>query len=701
MDMFCVVFPHSQLPMQAIVPKGNDHMFVLSERKTRVLPEPKLVSRPPWIKVQFGNMKILIATLSLCILFIASAVLAGEDTQLRTLQQRIDRIDSELRSAEAIRAIKRLQYAYGHYAELGLWHDLADLFADKGVGHYPAGDLGKEDIRKLFLQDVGKGKLGLGEGIFYPHIMLQPVITLEPDGKTARGRWRVLAMLGSYEGAASWVGGIYENEYILENGVWKINDLHFYPQYSGRYEQPGWTADKGTIPMHYNPARAGMPIPKNNTLPVSTKGPSNLAVLSKRLSALAHRAQLLNAEAELANLQSIYGYYVDRKMWDDVADLFADDATMELGLQGVYIGKASIRRALNQFGPKGLREGELNDRLQLQTIVHVAPDGSTAKARGTELSMTGVRGVGGEWEEGIFENTFIKRNGVWQFKSLHFYPRMRADYEKGWAKDAKPAPGPSKEFPPDRPPTATYEIFPKFSIVPFHFANPVTDAAPKYPTGTKADSPVRPNPGPGTLPAAKTIAELTKGIAEAERLLHGAVAYDASENIASAYGYYLDEFLWDETADLFTGTARRDFASISVETGRESIRQSLKSRYPGKKSAEYVLVHQLVQPVIHVARDGQSAKMRVRLFQLAGPSGGNGSWIVGLYECSTGIEDGAWKFTAMDLDYTWTADYKEGWAHQSDTYKGVVAAPFPKIVDPPFHYKNPVTGRKPPVLLPE
>jgi hypothetical protein len=653
------------------------------------------------IEVESGIMKTFISTLSLCLLFSASIAMAGDDAQLRILQQRIDQIDAELRNAEAIRAVKRLQYAYGHYAELGLWDDLADLFADKGVGHYPAGDLGKEDIRKLFLKDVGKGTLGLGEGIFYPHIMLQPVITLAPDGMTAKGRWRVLAMLGSYGGSASWAGGIYENEYILENGVWKINDLHFYSQYGGQYEQPGWTASKGIIPMHYDPARAGSPIAEKKILPVSKEAPSILAVLSQRFAPLARRAQLLSDETEVANLQNIYGYYVDRMMWDDVGDLFASDATMEIGLQGVYVGKASIRRALSQFGPKGLREGELNDRLQLQTIVHVAPDGLTARARGVELSMTGVNGAGGEWGEGIFENEFIKQRGVWNFKSMHFYPRMRTDYDKGWAKDAKPAPGPSKEFPPDRPPTATYEIFPKFSIVPFHFANPVTNAAPKYPKGTKAAPIFNPKRNAGSSPVAKTIEELTKRVAEAERLLQGAVAYDASENIASAYGYYLDEFRWDETADLFTRNARRVFASISIETGRENIRQSFKSRYTGTKSEDYILIHQLVQPVIHVARDGQSAKIRARLFQLAGPSGGNGSWIAGIYECRTGIEDGIWKFTDMDLDYTWTADYKGGWAHIPDGFKGAVAAPFPKIIEFPFHYRNPVTGRKPPVLLPE
>ena len=620
-----------------------------------------------------------------CLLYCASVFAA--DLNLPALRARLARLESGTGGAESIRDIKRLQHAYGHYAELGRWNDLADLFAEKGIGHYPAGDLGREAIRKLFLQEVGKGTLGLSEGMFYPHIMLQPVVTLAPDGKSAKGRWHVLAMLGNFGASAVWAGGVYENEYIFENGAWKIKDLHYYPQYSGLYEQSGWTADNGTIPIHYDPALAGSPLSQITVDPSKTEAPESLNGMGQRLSGLMHRLRILQDEREVTNLQRIYGYYVDRKMWDDVADLFAPDATMELGLQGVYAGKASIRRALNQFGQPGLREGELNDRLQLQIVVHVDPGGLTAKARGVELGMTGLNGAGGQWIEGIFENEFVKRDGKWQFKSLHFYPRLITDYDKGWAKDAKPAPGPSKEYPPDRPPTERYEIYPKYHPVPFHFSNPA-----KHPTARKQPS--------GLSASAITPKRLAEQLDEAERRLRIALAYDSSENIASAYGYYLDDFRWDETADLFARDARRDLSFIGVETGREIIRKSLKSRYPGKKTADFVLLHQLVQPVIHVAPDGQSARMRVRLFQLAGPSGGSGSWIAGIYECRTGLEDGAWKFMEMKLDYTWTADYKRGWANIDDKAKAIVASPFPKIADLPFHYTNPVTGRKPPVLLP-
>jgi len=197
-----------------------------------------------------------------------------------------------------------------------------------------------------------------------------------------------------------------------------------------------------------------------------------------------------------------------------------------------------------------------------------------------------------------------------------------------------------------------------------------------------------------------TNAELTNRVAEAERLLKISAAFSAAENLAGAYGYYLDESLWDDVADLFALDARRDLSFLGVEVGRENIRKALKLRYPGKKSKDFFTAHQLIQPVIHVAPDGRSAKMRVRLFQLGGASGKSGFWLAGMYEIATVIEDGVCKFRTMALDYTWTADYRTGWAGVDKNTKGIVPTPFPEIVDLPFHYKNPVTARLPPLFMP-
>ena len=143
----------------------------------------------------------------------------------------------------------------------------------------------------------------------------------------------------------------------------------------------------------------------------------------------------------------------------------------------------------------------------------------------------------------------------------------------------------------------------------------------------------------------------------------------------------------------------------------------MKRRYPNPKSPNFLTVHQVVQPVIHVSADGKTARIRARLFQMGGPANGEGSWLVGVYENSAVVEDGAWKLSGMDLDYVWQAPSRGGWVRVTTPptapqvalakefppdrpLRGSIAAPFPKVHAMPFHYRNPVSGRVPPVLLP-
>ena len=644
---------------------------------------------------------------------------------LTQLQQRVDRLDALTRRVEAISAVKRLQHAYGHYSELGLWHDFADLFADTGIGYYTQGALDREGIRSLFVKEVGGGRLGLADGRIYPHMSMQPVITVAEDGQSAKGRWHIMAMLGGYNSSASWAGGIYENQYVLENGVWKMKEVRYLPQYSGRYDSPGWTATKQPTPFHFDAARVGKPI-LDVPDPPAASSPPTLASLATRMADLSARAQRLGDEIEVTNLQHAYGYYVDRKMWDDVAELFASDGTMEVGRQGVYAGRESIRRGLNAVGASstgtsqrrstaGLAEGEINDHVQLQTIVTVMADGRTARARGTDIGMTGATGGRALWSQSIYENEFVKQNGVWKFKAIHIYPRFIFDAEQGWAKDAQPAPGPSREFPPDRPPTGSYEIYPRFHIAPFHFDHPVTGRGPQYPDGTKA--PARPRAATRTATSPVTSISALEGLlAATERSVARSKAYHASENLATAYGYYIDEFAWDETADIFSREGWKELSYVGAYVGRERIRQSLKVRYPNPKSPDFLTIHQVVQPVIHVSADAKTARVRARLFQMGGPSGGEGSWISGIYENTTIDEDGTWKLSGMDLDYIWTAPARGGWVRvkappaapqvvmkefpPDRPLRGSIAAPFPKVHTVGFHYRNPVSRRLPPVLLP-
>src|SRR5688572_14154173 len=194
----------------------------------------------------------LIVLAACCVAMQAAAQIAPDDS-LAPIRDRLARLEDSLNKAQAIRDIKRLQYSYAHYAETGLWLDLGDLFAANGVAHYLQGDFrGPESLRKFYLQELGRGQLGLAEGRLYPHIMIQPVVTVAEDCKTARGRWHVIAMLGSYAStSASWAGVVYENRYVFEDGVWKISELSYSSQYSGRYNPPALSIAKWDLPFHF------------------------------------------------------------------------------------------------------------------------------------------------------------------------------------------------------------------------------------------------------------------------------------------------------------------------------------------------------------------------------------------------------------------------------------------------------------------
>jgi hypothetical protein len=592
---------------------------------------------------------------------------------LPALATRIERLQAHIESIESVRAIKRLQYAYGHYVEFGLWNDFADLFTEDAITNYQQGAHGKAEVRKLFFDQVGQGKLGLSAGRIYPHILFQPVITLAPDGRTAKGRWRILAMLGGYGGSATWYSGVYENEYVLEapqeaaasslgtkaaaaafrcsacfrgDGAWKISVLHSEPKVTAAYTAGGWKDSGAHVPFHYTAASVTTPIPDSAARSARAASGATLSLtsLGERANQLIRRAALLNDQAEVTNLQDTYGYAVDRKLWDQVADLFAEDGTLELGLQGVYVGKASIRHALDQFGPQGLRDGELNDHVYLQTIVSVTPDGRTANARGIELIMSSAGG--GELSEGVFENAFVKRDGAWKIQSVHFYPRMIVDATVGWAKSAKPAPGPSKEFPPDRPPATSYEIYPKFAVAPFHFDNPVTGKPPQYPEGVPLAA--RHTTAAPAVPSGLAIrnpSDLEASLAQLEGSIAAAEAYDAAENLIGAYGYYLDESPADVAGLL---TRRVHEAARASSAGETTL-------------ANQILVNQILQPVIDVAADGKSAKIRARLLDLGGASGKAGKWTAGGFEGQIVLEQGTWGFQTARSSIRWSAPYPGGW----------------------------------------
>lgn len=686
---------------------------------------------------------VRVLTVAFALSWIGLPVVAQDDVT----HERLDRLEADLQRAEDVAAIKRLQRAYGYYLDKGLWTDLGELFADDAVANYPAGVyIGKSSIQRHLHMNVGAvemGQNGLGDGRLYNHMNLQPVVHLDASGNGAKGRWRAFAMFGRYGGGATWAEGVYEMTYRKEDGAWKIATLDYHSGFGASYDT-GWIPPPGPrqsrgprnlphpadrerdmpcegfpdaclAPFHYaNPGtRAGGQLWPDDGA-AALRDPQR-GDLRDRATALARRAARLADEHEIENLQKIYGYYLDRALWQQVADLFTDGGTIEFGQQGVYEGKARIREFLSLVGPEGLTDGWLNDHLQLQILASVAPDGLTAKTRSRELGMTGVYERYGRWSEGIYENTYVKEDGIWKIASMRFFPTFITDYDQGWGRDAQPVPTASTELPPDRGPTEVYEIYPKAHVPAFHYDNPVTGAAPTYPRAQGrpsreairlARAPVAPSARPGVA----ALGSLAAGtlVAEAERNVARAKDYHELENLESAYGYYLDKNLWNDLADLFAEGGSMELAQRGVYEGRERVRGFLLAVF-GRGGEGPVAGrlgnHVQMQPVIHVAPDGQSANIRVRMMQQL-TFGERASMGGSIYENVAVKEDGVWKFETLHTYNTWTAGYDGGWttspgrsvpgpseSFPPDAPPTLEFTMFPNVYDIPFHYRHPVTGR--------
>lgn len=150
------------------------------------------------------------------------------EARLAAYTERVERL-------EDVDRIENLQAYFGYFFDKGLWHDATDTFAANGSFEYGRRGvyIGKDRIRRALLLF---GPEGLANGYLNNHMMLQPIITVAPDGRTATGRWQGMVQLAEPGANGVWGVGIYENEYVKERGVWKIAKLHFYVTALGEYD---------------------------------------------------------------------------------------------------------------------------------------------------------------------------------------------------------------------------------------------------------------------------------------------------------------------------------------------------------------------------------------------------------------------------------------------------------------------------------
>lgn len=656
----------------------------------------------------------------------------------------VEKLARDVERALSLRHVKDLQYSIAHYAQYGLIDEIVSLFTDDAVIEVVYEDqtyTGHDAIRGYWSELIGTDR-GLGADGLFNSLVMTPTVTLNYDGRGATGRWTELVMRGRIAGEnsfADWRGGTLVNDYVLDNGVWKISRMRYYHQLEGPYYEGFFAAyeELPLVPYHYAPLMSGRPVP-------TEPGDTDRSPRGKTLEQLEARIDLMNAEDEVRNLQHIYGYYLDQKMWSDITDLFTENGAMEIAGVGIYEGVDSIRRGLERDGPEGLQYGQINEQIQLNTIVQVAPNGVEARARGMVLGMLTPELGQAYWAVSTYISHFVKQDGKWRVQEMRIYPDIKADYYVGWHKSVVIDPVPGGELAPDRP-SPPHNSPQTADVIPAFFDHPVTGNPVEYPDGygvVGEDRLVSAQPAGSREVASGTFEQR---MLDARRKLDVSKAYDAIVNLNSSFADYLDDWVWDEFSAIMADNGTRP-QGAGFNMGRDNVYHAMTESHLSPPShsnpRDNLRPHRRLQPVIHVTPDARTAKLRTRFFLYFANHERAGAFNTGMYPVeSMVLEDGVWKYEVGGvIEQTWigSTSWEDGWARRglglppSEPHRVMPERPDPgpryfndEISRPPalpwslfegyfrasdarfpeqkpmwFHYRNPISGRTPPHYCP-
>jgi ketosteroid isomerase-like protein len=137
-----------------------------------------------------------------------------------SLEARLKAVEEECTRLKDIEAIRMLRYKYCRCVNQGQWNDLDDCFANDAVINFGGGlELkGKQAASQFY---GGQLRYTTALAVVYTH---NPEI--EVTGDTARGLWEFDNFrIEAADKSASRTGGAYEEEYVKEDGTWRIKSL--------------------------------------------------------------------------------------------------------------------------------------------------------------------------------------------------------------------------------------------------------------------------------------------------------------------------------------------------------------------------------------------------------------------------------------------------------------------------------------------
>ena len=506
----------------------------------------------------------------------------------------VDSLARDVARVESLRAVKDLQRTYAQYGQFALWDEMAALFADDATfiwgeerstgreaiaalaqapSRRPARTCARRAADRVHRRAAGQsfGRRPFGEG---------PL-----DGPDDGGRRQGQDLAST---AASTRTSTCSTAASLE-------DL---PCCTSSRSTRAITRTAGATPAAAN-CRSCRSTSRSMKPASRSPQPAGAAPRSDAtLAALEQRIAALNDEDDVRNLQNAYGYYVDRKMWDDVVDLFADDGVVEIAGVGTFKGKDGVRRAMERMGPQGLQQGELNDHPIFDTIVTVQPGrqrGLHPRPRCSACSARRTRATAALGVHCVPQPLRARGRLVEDSRAAPLSAaqrRLRGGLGQGRRRAPRARPAGVHRTPPGDRRGRDGRRLRRRGQRTAHRRSAAAAAA--TPTGTRSER----------LADARA----------ASRARTPSTAWSMSRPPTATTSTISSGRRWRDLRARRATSTRRSPATTRAATGSSAaatadVRPATRRRAPG------ISFHWRIQPVIHVSHDGRSANLRTRLFQ--------------------------------------------------------------------------------------
>jgi hypothetical protein len=149
--------------------------------------------------------------------------------------------------------------------------------------------------------------------------------------------------------------------------------------------------------------------------------------IGKLRAALSHLEDL---EA-IRTVKARYCHLVDARRWDELQDLWTDDAVCDYGFFGCYRGREEI---MTKFF-KELVESTSSFMAHMVHNPVVEVNGDEASGSWYLTAQTTIEPLRqAVWVMGIYQDRFRRVGDAWKFSALTFTFKYYTPFEDGWAK---------------------------------------------------------------------------------------------------------------------------------------------------------------------------------------------------------------------------------------------------------------------------